>query len=161
MDFKLGQGPLVPLQCQVDTSLLSTCDRDDSIPFQASRAINTNLDLRRGKRGSSSLVAGNSVFLSSGDGYLGKLLEFPKTCQVHFRVPRGKGGFLWKRYSLIGPPQAGRGEFRSLRGVVVGSLGFVLSCVSTRGTASVSSGKSDLLWHCEGLLGIPCTSLQG
>ena len=76
MDFELGQGRLAPLQCQVDTSLLSRCYRDDSIPFQASRAFDTHLDLRRGKRGSSSLVAGNSAFLSSRDGYLGKLLEF-------------------------------------------------------------------------------------
>ena len=35
-------------------------------------------------------------------------------------------------------------------GVVTGSLGFILSCVLTWGTARVSSGKSDLLCHCEG-----------
>ena len=49
VDFELGQGPLVPLQCQLDPSLLLRCNRDDGIPFQASRAIDTHLDLRRGK----------------------------------------------------------------------------------------------------------------
>ena len=34
-----------------------------------------------------------------------------------------------------------------------------LSC-RPGGTAHVSSGKSDLLWHCEGHLGITRTSLQ-
>ena len=86
MDFELGQGPLVPLQCQLDPSLLLRCNRDDGIPFQASRAIDTHLDLRRGKRGSSSLVAGNSAFLPTGDGYLGKLLEFCKACRGLFQV---------------------------------------------------------------------------
>ena len=75
-------------------------------------------------------------FLSSGDGYLGKLLEFPKTCQVHFRVPRGKGGFLWKHCIVQGPPEACRGELRGLRGVVPESLGFLSSCVLTCGTRS-------------------------
>ena len=93
VDFELGQGPFVPLQCQVDTSLLSRCDRIDSIPFQASRAIDTLLDLRWGKRGSSSLVAGNSAFLSSGHGYLGKLLEFCKVCQGPFQIPREMWAF--------------------------------------------------------------------
>ena len=88
MDFELGRGPLVPLQCQLYPSLLSRCDRDDGIPFQASRAIDTHLDLRRGNRGSSSLVVGNSAFLSSGDGYLRKLLEFCKAYRGPFQVRR-------------------------------------------------------------------------
>ena len=74
---------------------------------------------------------------------------------------KGNVGFLWKRCSVKGPPQACRGEFRNLPGVVAGSLGFLSSCVSTWGTTHGSSGKSDLLWHCEGHLRIPRTSLQG
>ena len=42
-----------------------------------------------------------------------------------------------------------------------GSLGLLSSCLSTWGTARVSSGNSDLLWHCEGQLGIPRALLQG
>ena len=42
-------------------------------------------------------------------------------------------GSLWKHCSIKGPPQAFRGKFRSLRGVVAGSLGFLSSCVSTCG----------------------------
>ena len=52
-------------------------------------------------------------------------------CQVPFRVPRGIVGFRWKRCIVKGPPQACREEFRGLPGVVVGSLGFISSCVST------------------------------
>ena len=55
------------------------------------RAIDCHLELRRGKQGSSWLMAGNSAFLSSGDEYLVKLLEFHKACQVPFRVQGGTG----------------------------------------------------------------------
>ena len=78
-------------------------------------------------------MAGNSAFLSSGDGYLGKLLEFHEACQVHFQVPRGNVGFLWKHCSVKGPPQPCRGEFRGLCGALAGSLGLLLSCASTWG----------------------------
>ena len=52
-------------------------------------------------------------------------------------------------------------DVRGLSRVVAGSVGFLSSCVSTWGTARVSSEKSDLLCHCEGHLGIPRASLQG
>ena len=81
-------------------------------------------------------MAGNSAFLSCGFGYLEKLLVFPKACQVPFWDPRGKVGFLWKHCSTKWPPQVCRGEFRRLRRVVAGSLGFFLSCVSTLGNCS-------------------------
>ena len=78
-------------------------------------------------------MVGNSAFLSSGNGFLGELLEFPKACQIPFRGPRGNVGFLWKHCSIKGPPQACRGEFRGLRGAVAGNLGLLSSCVSTWG----------------------------
>ena len=53
----------------------------------------------------------NSVFVSSGDEYLGKLLEFHKECQVPFRVSRGNVEFLLKRCSVKGPHLTWRGEF--------------------------------------------------
>ena len=43
------------------------------------------------------------MLFSRGDGYLGKLLEFPKACQVPFRVPIGNVDFLWKCCSVKGP----------------------------------------------------------
>ena len=52
-------------------------------------------------------------------------------CQVPFRVPRGKLGFLWKCCSVNGPVQSCRGEFRELGGVLLGSLGVLSSCMST------------------------------
>ena len=51
---------------------------------RSSRAIDPHLDVRRGKRGSSGLVVVNSAFLSSGGGYLGKILEFHEAFQVPF-----------------------------------------------------------------------------
>ena len=126
-----------------------------------SRGIDPHLEFRRGKRGSSSLVAGNSVFLSSGDGYLGKLLEFHKGCQVPFRVPRRNVCLLWKCCSVKGPHLACRAEFRGMLGVMVGTLGFLSSCMSTCWTTHVSSGKSGVPGRCKGQLGIPCASLHG
>ena len=79
---------------------------------------------------------GNSAFLSSGYGYLGKLLGFHKGCQVSFRVPRGNVGFLGKCCSVKGPHLVWRGEFHGFCGVVLGSLGFLLSCVGTWSTRS-------------------------
>ena len=76
------------------------------------------------------------MFLSSGYRHLGKILEFHKVCQVPFRVPRKNVCFLWKCCRVKGPPQAYSGEFRGLRGIVAGSLGFFSSCVSTWGTCS-------------------------
>ena len=75
---------------------------------------------------------------------------------------KGNVDFLWKGCSIKGPPQACRGEFRSL-GEVVGlvSLGFLSSCMSTCGKARVSKGQSDLLWLSEGHLRIPWALLQG
>ena len=66
--------------------------------------------------------------------YLGKLLRFYKGCQVPFRVPRRNMGFLGKRCSVKGPHLAWRGEFRGFCGIIVGSLGFLSSCVGTCGT---------------------------
>ena len=134
--FRIVTRPRVPLQCQVDTSLLSRCDGDVSIPFQA----------KQGKRPSSRLEEGKTgLFLTCGwklniplelGRYLRKLLELHKACQVPFRVPRVNVGFLLKHCSVNGPTQACRGEFCGLCGVVAGSLGFLSSCVSTWGTCS-------------------------
>ena len=73
---------------------------------------------------------------------------------------KGNLGFLWKHCRVKGPPQVCRVEFCSLLEVVVGSLGFRSSCLSTWETARVSSGKSDLHWRSEVHLGIPHTLLQ-
>ena len=81
-------------------------------------------------------MAGNSAFLSSGYGYLGKLLGFHKGCQISFQVPRGNVGFVGKRCSVKGPHLVWRGGFHGSYGVVLGSLGFLLSCVGTWSTHS-------------------------
>ena len=81
-------------------------------------------------------MAGNSAFLSSGDEYLGKLLEFHKSCQVPFQDARGNAGFLCKCCSVKGSPQVWKEEFRGLHGVVEESLGFLSSCMSTWGIHS-------------------------
>ena len=50
------------------------------------------------------------VFLSSGDGYGGELLELPQGCQGPFRGSRGKVGLLSRCRSGKGPHVALRGE---------------------------------------------------
>ena len=105
-------------------------------------------------------MAGKSAFLSSGDRYCRKLLEFVKRVEDAF-VFQGKRGLSLEWLHRKRVPQECRGEFRSLHDFVVGSLVFLSSYVSTWGTARVSSGKSDLLCHFEGHPGIPRTSLPG
>ena len=72
--------------------------------------MDPHLEMKRLNHGSSLVVAGNSGFLSSGDGYVGELLELPKGCQVPFRGSRGKVGFLSRCCSGKGPHLALRGE---------------------------------------------------
>ena len=43
------------------------------------------------------------MFFSSGDGYVGELLELHKRCQVPFLVSRGNVGFLLRSCSQKGP----------------------------------------------------------
>ena len=60
--------------------------------------------------GSSSVVAGPLVFLSSRDTYVGKCLKLPQGCQEHFRDSRRKLGFLSRHHSRKGPYLALKGE---------------------------------------------------
>ena len=101
-----------------------------------SRAIHPHLDLRRGKR-VPFLMCGGKLSIPLMWGRVSwETLEFHKACKVPFLVSRGNVGFLWKLGSVKGPPQGWRGEFRGLRGVMAGSLGFLSSCLSTWGTRS-------------------------
>lgn len=58
-----------------------------------SRGIGPHLELRRGKGGSTWVVAGNSVFLSTGDEYIREVLELHKGCQVRFQLQEGRWDF--------------------------------------------------------------------
>ena len=91
------------------------------------REMDPYLEMRRENRGSAWVVAGPSVFLSSGDGYVGELLELPQGCQRPFRGSRGKVGFLSRHCSGKGPHLALRGESPDFSRVEVGNLGFLSS----------------------------------
>ena len=67
------------------------------------------------------------MFLSSGDGYVGELLELPQGCQGPFRGSRGKIGFLSRCLSPKGPHLALRRESPGFSRVAAGDLGFLLS----------------------------------
>ena len=67
------------------------------------------------------------AFLSSGDGYVGVLLELHQGCQGPFRGLRWKVGFLSSRHSGKGPHLALRGESPGFSRVVAGNLGFLSS----------------------------------
>ena len=58
------------------------------------------------------------MFLSSGDGYVSELLEFP------FLISRENVGFLSRHCSGKGPHLALRGESRGFSRVALGRLGF-------------------------------------
>ena len=68
------------------------------------------------------------MFLSSGDGYVGELLELHKGCQVPFRGSRGKVGFLSRCCSGKGAHLTLRGESPGVTQVTARSLGFLSSC---------------------------------
>ena len=70
---------------------------------------------------------GPSVFLSSGDGYVGEVLELHQGCQRPFPGSQGKVGFFLRRHSGKGPHFALRGESPVFSQVVAGNLGFLLS----------------------------------
>ena len=78
--------------------------------------------MRRENRGSSRVVAGPSVFLSSADGDVGELLEFPQGCQGHLQGSGGKVGFLLRFPSGKGPQLALRGESYDIYLVSAGFL---------------------------------------
>ena len=68
------------------------------------------------------------MFLSSGDGYVGELLELPKGCQVPVRGSRGNVGFFSRLCSRKGPHLTLWGESPGFSRVVAGKLGFLSSC---------------------------------
>ena len=68
------------------------------------------LRMRRENWGSSSAVAGPSVFLSSADGDVGELVELPQGCQGPFLGSGRKLGFLLRHSSRKGPQLAFKGE---------------------------------------------------
>ena len=55
--------------------------------------MDTHLEVQTEKRGSSSVVAGHTVFLLRGDWYVGEILELHQGCQGTFRGSRGKAQF--------------------------------------------------------------------
>ena len=74
--------------------------------FPTSRERKPHLEQRRGKGGSSKVVLGPSVFLSSGDGYVGELHELQHGCEGRFDVHEGRRDFcqdVAAENSLISP----------------------------------------------------------
>ena len=70
---------------------------------------------------------GNSVFLSTGDGYVGELLELHQGCQGLFQGSRGKVGFLSRCHCRKGPHLMLRGESPGFSRVAARNFGFLSS----------------------------------
>ena len=98
------------------------------------------------------------VFLSSGDEYLGELLELHQGCQGPCRGSRGKVGFLSRRRSGKGPHLMLRGESPGFSRVEAGSSQVT---AGLQRPSHVATGKASLHASCEGPLGIPLQSLPG
>ena len=67
------------------------------------------------------------MFLSTGDGYVGELLELHQGCQGLFQGSRGKVGFLSRCHCRKGPHLMLRGESPGFSRVEAGNLGFLSS----------------------------------
>ena len=90
------------------------------------------------------------MFLSSGDGYVGELLEFPKWCQVPFRSLRGKVGFLSRHCSQKGPHLSLTGKVSWGFSSCGRKPGLLSSCDRDLNPARVASRKSSLHSSSEG-----------
>ena len=67
------------------------------------------------------------MFLFSGEGYVGELLELHQGCQGPFRGSRGKVAFLSRRCNGKGPHHTLRGESPGFSQVVGQNSGFLSS----------------------------------
>ena len=67
------------------------------------------------------------MFLLSGDGYFGEILELSQGCQGPFRGSREKVGFLSRGHHGKGPYLALRGESPDFSRVAAGNLVFLSS----------------------------------
>ena len=101
------------------------------------------------------------MFLSSGDGFVGELLELTKRCQVPVRGSRGKVGFLLRCCSGKGPHLRLSGESPGVSPVVAGNLGFLSSCDRDLKPTHVASAKSSLHSISKGLSGFLFSLCRG
>ena len=67
-----------------DRGLLLRCKGNTGILLETKQGNWPTSRMRWGTRGSSRVVAGNSMFLSSGDGYIGEPLELHNGSQASF-----------------------------------------------------------------------------
>ena len=102
-----------------------------------------------------------SCFLSSGDGYVGELLELQQGCEGPFRSSRGKGSLASRCHIRNGPHLAWRGEPPGFSRVVAGASRVM---TGTSGTLSCGLRKGQspcqLLGGLAGLLSSQCRGLR-
>ena len=101
------------------------------------------------------------MFLSSGDGYVGELLELPQGCQRPFRGSRGKVGFLSRHCSRKWPHLTLRGECPAFLELWQETWGPSRVTAGTSGTRSCCLRKVQFPASCEGPLWIPLQSISG
>ena len=105
---------------------------------------------------------GPSVFLSSGDGYVGELLDLHQGCQEPFRGSRRKVGYLSRCCSRKGPHFTLRGRISFFSSSCRKKVGIPLELrLEPQGPTRIASGKSSHHASCEGPLRIPLQSLPG
>ena len=91
--------------------------------------------------------AGLSCFLSSGDGYVGELLELQQGCEGPFGSSRGYVSLASRCLSGNGPHLAWRGEPPGFSQVAAGALALRWG---PQGPALVASGKASPHASCSG-----------
>ena len=100
------------------------------------------------------------MFLLSGEGYVGELLELPQGCPGHFQSSRGKVGFLSRLHSEKGPHLTLRGESPGFSRVAAANLGSLSTYDGNlRDPLMGASETSSHHASCEGSLGSPLQSL--
>ena len=83
----------------------------------------------------------------------------PQGSQISIQVARGNAGLLWSHGRGMRSQFAWKGESQGVSQGAAGSLGSLKLPWGPEGASNLVSGKSGLLWSCEGPLGIPFETL--
>ena len=109
--------------------------------------------------GFSRVAAGGLGFLSRYYGELREPLVLPQGSQVSIPVSRGSAGLLWSHGRGMRSQFAWKGKSQGVSQGAAGSLGSLKLPWGPEEASNLGSGKSGLLWSCEGPLGIPFETL--
>ena len=160
VSFRVVTGSLTPLELHEGSHASSRVWRGNSgLLSGRCRRKWPHLMLTGTSPGFSRVAAGGLGFLSRYYGELREPLVLPQGSQVSIPVSRGSAGLLWSHGRGMRSQFTWKGESQGVSRGAAGSLGSLKLPWGPEGASNLGSGKSGLLWSCEGPLGIPFETL--